>query len=37
MRLSVVFVSVHHVPWPGPEGAGGEGAAHPPHLQILAK
>lgn len=29
VRVSVVFVSVHHgVPWPGPEGAEGDGAAH---------
>lgn len=37
-RSSVGFVSFHHgVPWPGPESAEGDGAAHQPHLQILAK
>ena len=38
MWSSVVLVSVQHgVPGPGPEGAEGDGPAHQPHLQILAK
>lgn len=37
-RGSVVFMSFHHgVPWPGPESAESNGAAHQLHLQILAK